>query len=120
MIWGSIVLVALDPAVGSEANKTRPALIVTNDEAVRWAQHLRRGVVTVAPITSNITNVRPFQVLIDAGAADDCGLRVPSKIQVEQIRSVDVKRLQSELGVLPVRLHGPIKEAITLHLDLQP
>ena len=56
---GEIVTVSLDPAGGSEASKTRPAVIVSNDAANATAAHLRRGVITVVPVTSSITRVYP-------------------------------------------------------------
>ena len=50
---GQIRLVDFDPAQGSEANKRRPAVIVSNDGANTTAERLGRGVVTVVPVTSN-------------------------------------------------------------------
>src|SRR3954453_1787222 len=92
---GEVRLVDLDPARGSEANKRRPAVVVSNDRANAVAQRLGRGVGTVIPRTSNATRVFPFQVLIPAGGA---GLRVESKAQAEQVRSVAVERLGPPLG----------------------
>lgn len=57
---GDVVWVDLDPAVGSEASKRRPAVVVSNDGANRSAQSLGRGVVTVVPVTSQTRNVYPF------------------------------------------------------------
>ena len=51
MLRGEIRLVDFDPSVGSEANKRRPALIVSNDHANAAAARLGRGVVTVIPLT---------------------------------------------------------------------
>lgn len=118
MNWGTIVRVNLSPVIGSEADKTRPALVVCNDRAVTTAVSLGRGVVSVLPITSNVTRVFPFQVMIDSVDLSACGLDTPSKIQAEQIRSVDVRRISAELGSLPPRLHEPVRRAITLHLAL--
>ncbi|MBO0835411.1 MAG: type II toxin-antitoxin system PemK/MazF family toxin, partial [Actinobacteria bacterium] len=80
---GDIVAVSLDPARGSEANKTRPAVVVSNDAANATATRLGRGVITVVPITSNVARMHPFQVLL---RADQTGLRQNSKAQAEQIR----------------------------------
>ena len=68
MLRGEIHSVDLDPAMGSEANKRRPAIIVSNDGANMAATRLGRGVVTVVPVTSNFEHVYPFQVL-----APGCG-----------------------------------------------
>lgn len=112
---GEVRLVDLEPALGSQADKRRPAVIVSNDRANASAQRLGRGVVTVVPITSNTARVFPFQVLLPV---DDTGLRVDSKAQAEQVRSVAVKRLGPVLGRLPARLLVELDEALRLHLDL--
>ena len=63
---GEIRLVNLEPARGSEANKRRPAVIVSNDGANGAAEQLGRGVLTVVPVTSRTEHVYPFQVLLPA------------------------------------------------------
>jgi mRNA interferase MazF len=112
---GDVVWVDLDPARRSEANKRRPAIVVSNDGANRTAQHLGRGVVTVVPVTRNTTNVYPFQVLLPAKT---CGLPTASKAQAEQIRSVSVDRLSDAVGRLPTELLAELDDALRLHLDL--
>lgn len=112
---GEIRLVDLDPVRGSEANKQRPAVVVSNDRANSVAQRLGRGVVTVVPLTSNTARVFPFQVLI---TADAVGLRVASKAQAEQVRSVAVERVGPSLGLLQASLLAEIDDALRLHLDL--
>jgi len=116
--WGDIVRVDLNPVVGSESNKVRPAVVVSNDGANRAAERFGRGVVTVAPVTSNVARVYPFQVLI-APDQDGTGLTAKSKVQVEQIRAVDVARVGRRLGRLPRALHEPLREAMALHLGLR-
>ena len=93
---GEIRLVDLDPVRGSEANKRRPAVVVSNDGANAAAGRLGRGVVTIVPITSNLARVYPFQVVL---RASDTGLQVDSKAQAEQIRSVAVERVGARVGV---------------------
>ena len=61
---GDIVAVDLEPVSGAEANKRRPAVIVSNDMANTTARRLARGVITIVPITSNAARVYPFQVLL--------------------------------------------------------
>ncbi|MHB1535461.1 MAG: type II toxin-antitoxin system PemK/MazF family toxin [Acidimicrobiales bacterium] len=112
---GEVRLVDLDPVRGSEANKRRPAIVVSNDRANAAAERLERGVVTVVPLTSSTTRIFPFQVLLPAGQA---GLRVDSKAQAEQVRSVAVERLGPALGRLPAPIMAEIDEALRLHLDL--
>jgi mRNA interferase MazF len=112
---GEIRLVDLDPVRGSEANKTRPAVIVSNDGANSTAQRLGRGVITVVPVTSNTERVYPFQVLLTAHAT---GLAVDSKAQAEQIRSVTVERIGARIGRVPADVVSAIDEALRLHLAL--
>jgi mRNA interferase MazF len=112
---GEIWRVDLAPARGSEANKRRPAVIVSNDRANATATRLGRGVVTVVPVTSNIAKVYPFQVLLPAAAN---GLAVDSKAQVEQIRSVATERLLGRLGRVSVVEMQQLDEALRLHLEL--
>jgi mRNA interferase MazF len=112
---GEIWRVDLAPARGSEANKRRPAVIVSNDRANATATRLGRGVVTVVPVTSNIANVYPFQVLLPAATT---GLAVDSKAQVEQIRSVATERLSARLGRVSVVEMQQLDEALRLHLEL--
>ena len=87
---GEIRLVDLDPVRGSEANKRRPAVIVSNDGANTTAARLGRGVVTIVPVTSSTDRVYPFQVLLPASGT---GLDRDSKAQAEQVRSVAVERV---------------------------
>jgi mRNA interferase MazF len=112
---GEIRLVDLDPVRGSEANKRRPAILVTNDGANLTAQRLGRGVVTVVPVTSNVERIFPFQVLLEASAT---GLEQDSKAQAEQVRSVDVTRIGARVGRLPQELLTLLDEALRLHLAL--
>ena len=112
---GDIHSVELDPARGSEANKRRPAVIVSNDTANATARRLGRGVITVVPVTSNIERVYPFQVLLPAAAT---GLDRDSKAQAEQVRSIAVERVGDRLGVIPHAIMLDIDEALRLHLGL--
>jgi mRNA interferase MazF len=115
MLRGDIHLINLDPVRGSEANKQRPAVIVSNDRANAAAQRLQRGVVTVVPVTSNVTRLYPFQTLLPA---DRTGLPRDSKAQAEQISSVSIERVGAALGHLPADLLTHLDDAIRIHLDL--
>lgn len=112
---GQIYLVNLDPARSGEANKQRPAIIVSNDGANSSAERSGRGVITVVPVTSSITRVYPFQVLLPAEAS---GLTVDSKAQAEQVRAVSVDRLGAAIGEVPHSLMEQLDEALRLHLAL--
>lgn len=112
---GEIRRVNLDPALASEADKLRPAVIVSNDQANATAERLGRGVVTVVPVTSSISRVYPFQVLL---AAAETGLSRDSKAQAEQVRSVSVERIGHLVGRLPRTLQTELDAALRLHLGL--
>src|SRR5689334_22419095 len=101
MLRGEIRLIDLEPARGSEANKRRPAVIVSNDRANATAERLGRGVVTVVPVTSNVSRIFPFQTLLPADAT---GLHADSKAQAEQVRSISVERIGPVVGRVPSHL----------------
>lgn len=112
---GDIHLVDLEPARGAEANKRRPAVIVSNDAVNSTALRFGRGVVTVVPLTSNVARVFPFQVLLPARRT---GLKVDSKAQAEQVRAVDLERIGDRLGLVPLALMTRLEDALRLQLDL--
>lgn len=112
---GEIWLTDLDPARPSEANKRRPAVIVSNNRANDSAARLGRGVVTVVPVTSNTATIYPFHVLLKADAT---GLRSDSKAQAEQVRSVSMDRLGQAVGRVPLAHMAKLDDALRLHLQL--
>lgn len=112
---GEIRLVDLARGRGAKAGKLRPAVIVSNDAANITAARLGRGVVTVVPVTSNVSRVYPFQVLLDASQT---GLGTDSKAQAEQVLSVEVARVGSRVARMPASLMADIDEALRLHLSL--
>lgn len=115
MLRGEIRLVDLEPVRGSEADKRRPAVIVSNDRANAVVARLGRGVVTVVPVTSNTQRVYPFQTLLPAAAT---GLRQDSKAQAEQVRSIAAERLGGVLGRVPAEVMAQLDDALRLHLQL--
>jgi mRNA interferase MazF len=115
MLRGEIWQVDLDPVRGSEANKARPAVVVSNDRANTTATRLGRGVVTVVPVTSNVAKVHPFQVFLPAATT---GLAIDSKAQAEQIRSVATERLRHRIGRVSTAELAQLDQALRLHLEL--
>ena len=112
---GEIYLVNLEPAKSGEANKQRPAVVVSNDGANSSAARSGHGVITVVPVTSNVARIYPFQVLLPANAT---GLDLDSKAQAEQVRSISVDRLGAAIGEVPHALMEELDEALRLHLAL--
>ncbi len=115
MLRGEIRLVDFEPSRGAEANKRRPAVIVSNDGANEVGGRLGRGVITVVPVTSNTTTVYPFQVLLPAG---ESGLDRPSKAQAEQVRSIAAERIGPRVGVMTAERMLALNDALRLHLAL--
>jgi mRNA interferase MazF len=108
---GEIYYANLDPAVGSEANKRRPVLIVSNNINNRAGD-----VVTVLPITSNVSRVYPFEVLL---LQAESALPKDSKVQAQQIRSLAKQRISGKaIGQLADEKMLAIDSAMRLHLSL--
>jgi mRNA interferase MazF len=77
---------------------------------------MQRGAITVVPLTSSVSRVFDFQVLLPAV---ETGLEEDSKAQVEQIRRVSFGRLGREpLGHLQPALMQKLDAALRLHLAL--
>ena len=112
---GEIYLADVEPVRGSEANKPRPVVIVSNDGANGRASSLGSGVVTVVPVTSNVSRILPFQTLLEPRKT---GLRRAAKAQPEQVTSIDVGRLGKRIGQLSTPVIGELDEALRLHLGL--
>ncbi len=83
----SIVLVNLDPTIGSEIQKTRPSLIISPDE---MNKHL--DTIVLAPMTTNLKRY-PTRV-----AVDHDGKKV--MVMIDQIRTVDKSRVIKVVGML--------------------
>jgi mRNA interferase MazF len=115
MLRGEIRMVDLGPTRRDEADKRRPAVLVSNDGANTTAARLGRGVVTVVPVSSNVGRVYPFQVLLAAG---ETGLDRDSKAQAEQVRSISVERVSHKIGAVPPALMLAVDDALRLHLAL--
>lgn len=112
---GDIHVVDLEPARGSETDKRRPAVIVSNDASNAIVTRLGRGLVTVVPLTTNVRRVYKFQVILPASRT---GLASDSKAQAEQVRSVAVERIGDRIGLVPYSLLSHVEDALRIHLDL--
>jgi mRNA interferase MazF len=110
---GEIYLTNLDPTVGREIQKTRPALVIQNDIANRVSD-----VTIVAPITSTVRfPLNPVHVLLAANR--NTGLAVVSVAVFNQIRAVDLARLVKRLGVADDDTMKRVDEAILISLGLR-
>ena len=103
---GEVWLVNLDPAVGTEVKKTRPAVIVSNDFVNR-----NSGRVTVVPVTSSVAKLFPVESLVEVqGRA--------GKIMCDQIRAVDKSRLVKPMSALTPGETLDLDHAIAVALGL--
>lgn len=108
---GEVHLVSFDPAVGAEIRKTRPALIIQNDVANRWSP-----VTIVAAITSRFEEpVYPTEVVL---VPPEGNLQNPSVVLLNQIRTIDRRRLVRRLGRLRPDSMRRVDRAIRISLGL--
>lgn len=108
---GDVFYANLDPTQGAETQKIRPVVIVSNNAANRAG-----ALVTVLPLTSNITRIFPFEVKL---SATDTGLSKDSKAMAQQVRTLDKGRLaQGASGQVPAKLMAQVDAALRLHLSL--
>jgi mRNA interferase MazF len=107
---GEVFLVCLDPTIGTEINKTRPALVISNDINNQFSE-----TVTVLPITSSIGKNYPFEGILKPG---ESGLSKKSKVKANQIRTIDKKRLVRSLGKVSFEKICEIEDALRIHLDM--
>jgi mRNA interferase MazF len=109
---GDIYDVNLNPVIGAETGKCRPALIVSNDINNEFSQ-----TVTVLPITSQPAKKQyPFEVLVLKDAA---GLTADSRIKANQVRTIDKHRLVNFIGSLPSEYLPKVENALKIHLNMQ-
>jgi len=109
------VRVDYDPAAGSEPNKVRPAVIVSNDGVNAAVGLFGRGLVSVVPFSTRLGRRYPTEVLVTAA---ESGLDHDSKAKVEQIRAISPGRILGEIGALPDERMAEIDEALRMHLAL--
>ncbi|MDA3938533.1 MAG: type II toxin-antitoxin system PemK/MazF family toxin [Spirochaetia bacterium] len=108
---GEIYLCALDPIVGKEIAKTRPAIIISNNTGNKFS-----GTVTIIPITSrNIDKIYPFEIFIEKGNGN---LQKNSKAKTDQIRTIDKSRCISLIGELKRNYLEKLEKALKIHLSL--
>jgi len=106
-----IYIAALDPVVGREISKTRPVVVVSNDQNNTFS-----GTVTILPITSrNLNKIYPFEVLLPEGIAN---LPKNSKAKADQIRTLDKSRLVKFIGQLDLAYMNQIEQAMKIHLAM--
>jgi len=107
---GEIWFVSLEPVVGHETGKTRPALVISNDRNNLFAE-----TVTVLPITSKTEKIYPFEVFLPS---KETHLAKDSKVKCNQIRTVDKKRVINFVSSLFPEKLEKVEKALLIHLDV--
>jgi mRNA interferase MazF len=113
ILRGEVYLVNLDPVVGNEIGKSRPALIIQNDVGNKFSP-----VTIIAPISSikEITKPLPVFVKIEKGEGS---LVEESFVDCGQIRTIDKeKRLIKKLGRLEHSRMNEVNNALMISLSL--
>jgi mRNA interferase MazF len=103
---GEVWWVQFDPALGSEVQKTRPAVVVSNDAANR---NLAR--VIVMPLTSSTARVYPGEALVTVAGQQ-------SKVMADQIMAADKARLSNLVGALSKADMQAVEDALRVQLGL--
>ncbi len=106
---GNIYLASLDPTIGTEINKTRPVIVISNDINNEFG-----NTVTIIPLTSNTNKIYPFEIFIKQNVGN---LPKDSKAKADQIRTVDKIRIIKEIGSLPENIISELETAIKIHLN---
>lgn len=108
---GDIFYADLSPVIGSEQGGTRPVLIVQNDVGNKFSP-----TVIIAAITSQINKAKlPTHIEI---SANEFGLLKDSVILLEQVRTIDKKRLREKIGRLDDILIAKVDEALGISFGI--
>jgi mRNA interferase MazF len=98
--------VNLDPVVGTEIRKTRPAVVVSNDSCNRYGAR-----VVVLPVTSNVDSLYPGEAMVEVKGKRGRALG-------DQIRSIDKSRLKARVARLTADEMSRVDEALAITLGL--
>ena len=106
---GDIYYADLRPVVGSEQGGVRPVLIIQNDIGNKYSP-----TIIAAAITSQLNKAKlPTHINLPA---EEYGLPKNSVVLLEQIRTLDKRRLKDKIGELPVGVMDRVNEALMISL----
>lgn len=109
---GELYYADLSPVVGSEQGGIRPVLIVQNDIGNKYSP-----TIIAAAITSKLTKANlPTHIEL---SAPEFGLQKDSVILLEQIRTIDKRRLKERIGLLPSGLMKKVEKALQISLGFE-
>lgn len=108
---GDIFFADLSPVVGSEQGGVRPVLVVQNDVGNKFSP-----TIIVAAVTSQLNKAKlPTHVPIHA---DENGLDRDSVVLLEQLRTIDKKRLREHIGTVDDEVIGVVDDALSVSLGI--
>ncbi|MCP2518967.1 type II toxin-antitoxin system PemK/MazF family toxin [Candidatus Aminicenantes bacterium AC-335-K20] len=107
---GEIWLVSLEPVIGHEIGKTRPALVISNNRNNQFAE-----TITVLPITSKTKKIYPFETFL---LKDETNLPMDSKVKCNQIRTIDKRRMVRFLSMITEEKLKEVEQAVLIHLGI--
>lgn len=108
---GDIYYADLSPVVGSEQGGVRPVLIVQNDVGNKYSPTVIAAAITSQRDKTNL----PTHIEVDAG---NCGLAKDSIVLLEQVRTIDKRRLREKMGTLDTGDMGKVNEALSVSFGL--
>ncbi len=108
---GDIYYADLSPVVGSEQGGVRPVLIVQNDVGNKYSPTVIAAAITSQRDKTNL----PTHIEVDAG---NCGLAKDSIVLLEQVRTIDKRRLREKMGTLDNGDMGKVNEALSVSFGL--
>ena len=108
---GDIYYADLSPVVGSEQGGIRPVLIIQNDIGNRYSPTVIAAAITSRSTKANLpTHIRLM--------ANESGLAKDSVVLLEQIRTIDKRRLKERMGSLDLGEMGKVDEALSISFGL--
>ncbi len=107
---GDLWMVALDPIIGSEIGKQRPAVVISIDKNNEYS-----NTISVLPVTSKILVVYPFEVFL---SKEEYSLTTDSKVKCNQIRTLDKSRLIQKICHLKPQKMKEVEASLLIHLGI--
>ena len=108
---GEIYYADLSPVVGSEQGGVRPVLIVQNDVGNKFSPTVIAAAITSQRDKNNL----PTHIEVDARS---CGLAKDSVVLLEQVRTIDKRRLKEKMGSLDTSDMGKVNQALSVSFGL--
>ncbi|MCH5320822.1 MAG: type II toxin-antitoxin system PemK/MazF family toxin [Eubacterium sp.] len=108
---GEIYYADLSPVVGSEQGGVRPVLIVQNDVGNKFSPTVIAAAITSQRDKNNL----PTHIEVDAR---NCGLAKDSVVLLEQVRTIDKRRLKEKMGSLDTSDMGKVNQALSVSFGL--